>query len=275
MYDDVNPPDRAVTEAAAVQEISVPPDFTGENTTVGAEGAVDTFLKRIQVRWERTHENMLLIAEDCAEANRTLSSIQKQELQKRLPFGASVFSKLAQIGADARLKKPEVLPLLPRGGYSILYEATKLSDELLNRAIAEKIFHPGTKRASITRWVNANTGKKADPGEGSGNDGKKGPDVGDVVWVEVLPPGVSASEAASRRMMQVLDDIDAKEALVGGIAAGPNSNVAQRGPFALVHITPGLPSDIRMQLVGRLEEIAADFGVHVSYPDRLNEQGDE
>src|SRR5215204_6241098 len=70
----------------------------------------------------------------CAGANKELSRKEKKEFYSGLPFGRTVFCKLARIGSDPRLHQEGIDKLLP-ANYSMQYEITKLTDEELQAAI--------------------------------------------------------------------------------------------------------------------------------------------
>ena len=113
---------------------------------------VDKYLQEISNGWHETTKSILAVAKICAEANSDLAPDEKRELLKNLPFGASVFSKLAKIGSDPRLKKQAIAKLLPPN-YSTIYEVSHLSDDRLQAAVKRKILTPEASRAQIASFV--------------------------------------------------------------------------------------------------------------------------
>ena len=116
------------------------------------QGVIDKYLKEISAGWYETTRSILAVAKTCADANAQLGADEKRELLKELPFGASVFSKLAKIGADPRLKKQAVAKLLPPN-YSTIYEVSHLSDTRLADAVRGKVLNPQASRAQIVSFV--------------------------------------------------------------------------------------------------------------------------
>jgi hypothetical protein len=94
---------------------------------------------------------MMEVARLCAEADARLTTAQKSELIEASPFGAATFSKFLRIGTDARLHTADMQRLLP-AHYTTTYAITKLTDEELRWAIAEKVIHPDMKRAELQKW---------------------------------------------------------------------------------------------------------------------------
>jgi hypothetical protein len=130
-------------------------DFSPGKNHVGLRDgevpSVLTYAERIGESWRRWIEGILEVAHHCAEASARLTTAQKSELMLSLPFDEATFSKLVQIGNDARLQKPEIRRLLPPH-YTKIYAITVLNDEELGQAIAEKIIHLDMKRADLEAW---------------------------------------------------------------------------------------------------------------------------
>ena len=121
------------------------------------QGVIDKYLKEISAGWYETTRSILAVAKTCADANAQLDADAKRELLNELPFGASVFSKLAKIGADPRLKKQAVAKLLPPN-YSTIYEVSHLSDTRLADAVRAKVLSPQASRAQIVSFVQNKNG---------------------------------------------------------------------------------------------------------------------
>src|SRR2546423_1308203 len=67
------------------------------------EGKVAQYAERISANWHSTTANIFKVSSDCFAAKEELSVMERHALIERLPFGASMFSKLASIGGDNRL----------------------------------------------------------------------------------------------------------------------------------------------------------------------------
>ena len=112
----------------------------------------------ITENWRKSVQGILKVAQECAKAKNKLSQVQKQQLYELLPFGESMFSKLATIGDDPRLlKHQDLLPL----SISTIYEAKKLPDDQFEAAIKEGVLKPDVKREDFKLWVNSKDNGKA------------------------------------------------------------------------------------------------------------------
>ena len=111
--------------------------------------SVATYASAINGHWQRSVDAFMNAARLCAEANARLTTGQKSALIRALPFGETAFSKLVQIGSDARLR--DIKRLLPPH-YTTVYAVTLLTDEELKRAIAENVICPDMKRAELQKW---------------------------------------------------------------------------------------------------------------------------
>jgi hypothetical protein len=120
----------------------------------GEVPSVATYAKHIRESWRRCLDEIMEVARLCAGANAQLTTAEKSELMLSLPFGEATFSKLVQIGNDARLQKPEIQRLLPPH-YTTVYAVTLLKDEELSLAIAEKVISPDLKRVDLEKWCDA------------------------------------------------------------------------------------------------------------------------
>jgi hypothetical protein len=108
------------------------------------------YSREITGQWRRFVDDGMKTARLCADA----AALLKPDARKlmRLPFGEVTFSKLVQIGKDARLRFPEVQNLLPPH-YTVVYEITKLESDELRLAIDEGIIRPEMKRAELQKWL--------------------------------------------------------------------------------------------------------------------------
>jgi hypothetical protein len=127
-------------------------------TAVPSNDKVAGYATRINHHWRRTVEGILSVAKDCAAAKRELTDTEKQELYKRLPFGKSMFSKLATIGENDRLfEHRELLP----ASISTLYMLCGLSNERFELAIAEGVVRPDMTRDELEAWITEEEPKAA------------------------------------------------------------------------------------------------------------------
>ena len=110
-----------------------------------------TMSAHINGNWKRGVDAFMNIARLCAEASARLTTAQKRELIRALPFGDTAFSKFVQIGTDTRLHAPDIQRLLPPH-YTTMYAVTLLTDEELKQAIAENVIHPDMQRAQLQKW---------------------------------------------------------------------------------------------------------------------------
>lgn len=111
---------------------------------------VPNIAKTIKENWRKSVEGNLKVAQECAKAKDQLSTAQKQQLYKLLPFKEAMFSKLASIGDDPRLMQHvDLLPL----SISTMYEAKKLPDDRFKAAINEHVLRPDVKREDFRSWI--------------------------------------------------------------------------------------------------------------------------
>lgn len=126
-------------------------------STVGVQNEkVAQYAERISANWQNHLASIFKVAADCFAANHELSVLEKHALIERLPFGASMFSKLASIGGDTRLKKNQTL--LPPS-ISTLDLIRKLSDEQFEAAKAERVLKPDVTRDQMEEWKRSKTKK--------------------------------------------------------------------------------------------------------------------
>jgi hypothetical protein len=99
----------------------------GQTSKRSASGQkVAEYAERISQGWQKTVGSIWSVAEDCFVAKNDFTASEKRDLIARLPFGESMFSKLASIGGDKRLK--EHRELLPPS-ISTMDLLRKMSDE--------------------------------------------------------------------------------------------------------------------------------------------------
>jgi hypothetical protein len=120
------------------------------------EGKVAQYAERISAKWYRTTATIFEVSTDCFAAREELSVLERHALIERLPFGASMFSKLASIGGDDRLKKNQ--KLLPPS-ISTIDLFRKLSDEQFENAKTEKMLRPDATRDQVEEWKRSKTKK--------------------------------------------------------------------------------------------------------------------
>jgi hypothetical protein len=109
------------------------------------------FVGRIHHHWQRRPEGFHDLAIACAEADKAVPKAFRRTLMKKLPFSASVFRKLAQIGDDQRLQNEHIRKLLPPCHLTI-YEVSRLTDQQLQAALSAGILKPDLKRKELLQW---------------------------------------------------------------------------------------------------------------------------
>jgi hypothetical protein len=124
--------------------------FTGELPQETSPDFLET-VSRIKSSWQKQTESVLETARLVKEARDKFSGMT-EVLIKQLAFERTLFQKLCKIGADARLYDQRNLKKLP-GGYSLLWELTKLDDAEFTTAIDSGEIHPHVKRADIAKLV--------------------------------------------------------------------------------------------------------------------------
>ena len=122
-----------------------------DTPVVTAPSRTTEYAEKIERHWQ-TVADIFEVARLCHEAHKKLSSVEKRELFLQLPFDRTVFSKLAKIGADPRLRCPEIQELLPPS-YSLQYELAKLDYRDFKAAFEEHIIHPRVRRAEFLKWA--------------------------------------------------------------------------------------------------------------------------
>lgn len=110
------------------------------------EAKVAQYAERISANWHSSTASIMKVADDCYSAREELCTSEKHDLIKRLPFGESVFSKLASIGGDKRLKANQTL-LSP----SISTIDLIRKHEQFELAKAEKVL--GLTRDQVKEWI--------------------------------------------------------------------------------------------------------------------------
>jgi hypothetical protein len=111
---------------------------------------VGEFAERISENWRNTVESIMKVAADCATAKENFTRSEKLELLELLPFGETMFSKLASIGGDRRLKEHQ--KLLPPS-ISTMYLIQNMSDEKLEAAVMEGVLRPDVTRKAFEDWT--------------------------------------------------------------------------------------------------------------------------
>lgn len=145
----------SVTIAEIMQEASLPPMVNAGKQPKAAMRktagrTVIEYAERISVNWHNTTASIMKVAADCYSAKTELSSFEKHDLIERLPFGESMFSKLASIGGDKKLSENQ--RLLPPS-ISTIDLIRKLSPEQFETAKIEKVLKPNVTRDEIEEWT--------------------------------------------------------------------------------------------------------------------------
>jgi hypothetical protein len=118
------------------------------------------YAERISTNWHNTTASIIKVAADCYSARTNLSVSEKRDLIERLPFGESMFSKLASIGEDKRLQEHQ--KLLPPS-ISTIDLLRKLTPEQFEIAKDEKVVRPDVTRDEIVEWKQRNGEKQNRP----------------------------------------------------------------------------------------------------------------
>jgi hypothetical protein len=147
-------PMKAMNKTALKADSTVPDADEGKRTktpsTEKGSGRVIEYAERISENWQNSIACILKVATDCAAAKNNFPLSEKRELIERLPFGESMFSKLASIGEDSRLyEHQEFLP----PSISTLHLIRRLSDEQFQAAKAEKILRTDVTRDKFQKWT--------------------------------------------------------------------------------------------------------------------------
>jgi hypothetical protein len=140
------------------------PDATNETLAGGMEakerllGEVAALGLRITKNWHKSKEGILAVATDCAFARENLTPAKLQELYKTLPFGQSMFSKLASIGADERLlANRDSLP----PSITTMYLAHNLSDDHFYEAISKGVLSADCRRKDVENLSKRTSDKRS------------------------------------------------------------------------------------------------------------------
>ena len=120
----------------------------GEVTPISKQEAklVDEFVSRINTSWFRSVKEIYETGHECAEAQERLGPEARRVLLNKLPFNASTFSKLVQIGNDQRI--PKIINHLPPS-FTSIYCITQLSTEELKAGLRAGIVKPDATREQI------------------------------------------------------------------------------------------------------------------------------
>lgn len=146
---------KAMNTTALTGALGVPDADEGNRTKTastekGSGQKVTEYAERISANWQNTVASILKVAADCFAAKNAFSPSEKRELIDRLPFGESMFSKLASIGADSRLSEHQ--KLLPPS-ISTMDLIRKLSDEQFEAAVTEGALKPDATRDEFQAWT--------------------------------------------------------------------------------------------------------------------------
>ena len=110
---------------------------------------IEKLAAKIMVLWYRCAQAIYDTGVACAREDKRLIPIDKKALLKKLPFSASRFSKLVQIGKDGRL--PEIMKRLPPS-FSSIYLVSTLSNEQLKIGLDAGIINTEARRKDIEHW---------------------------------------------------------------------------------------------------------------------------
>jgi hypothetical protein len=149
---------KALTAALAVPDADEGNRTKTASTEKGSGQKVTEYAKRISANWQKSTDAILKVAADCAAAKNDLTRSEKRDLFERLPFGESMFSKLASIGNDTRLyEHKELMP----PSISTMCQIQELSHEQFETAKTEKVLRPDVTRDQVQEWTLGKTDKPA------------------------------------------------------------------------------------------------------------------
>ena len=134
-------------ERDAERQIPIVDEVSAKVSMFTGETLVDGFARRIGTSWHKTTEGIMEAARHCADADDQLTPAAKSALLARLPFGRSMFSKLAKVGRDPRLGR--VLDRLP-ASVSTIYELTLFDDAKFDAAREDGTIHRGLLRRQLS-----------------------------------------------------------------------------------------------------------------------------
>jgi hypothetical protein len=119
-----------------------------EDSPISAEEekVVEEFASRISTSWFRSVKQIYMTGSECAEAQGRLGPKARRALLNKLPFGASTFSKLVQIGNDHRI--PKIIKHLPPS-FTSIYCITRLSTSELKAGLRAGIVKTDATREEI------------------------------------------------------------------------------------------------------------------------------
>lgn len=119
--------------------------------------SVSDWSRAINASWKNTTEGMLRTAKLCYKAQNKYSRDICEQLKRELFFSAPTFSKLVQIGGDARLYEDPIKSLLPPA-YPTAYAIHLQKQEVLDAAMGDGILRPGLSLADFNKWLAERSG---------------------------------------------------------------------------------------------------------------------
>jgi hypothetical protein len=128
-----------------------PESCPGAKKGLGQVVDIEKIASVIAEGWGKSAEAILEVAKVCAEASKTLSADDIRKLRARLPFDATVFSKLVAIGRCPHLNRPEVTRTIPPN-WTTLRLLADLTPAELGAAISAE-----AKRRDLKSWIDRNS----------------------------------------------------------------------------------------------------------------------
>jgi hypothetical protein len=107
----------------------------------------------ISSSWQKGVPPIMECADACWQASLLYFGSDRKKLIGLLPFNKAMFSKLARIGADPKLR--EHVDRLPPN-WTILYDLQSLPRATFDKAVSEGIVSPSLQRATLKQWAAAN-----------------------------------------------------------------------------------------------------------------------
>ena len=145
----LNCPEQLVHSARSAVDLVTPPRLNK-----GAPSSVGEWAAQIQSVWVQGTTNTLELARIVSRARRAMGSGDWARMwrSKKLPFAISKAKMLVRVGEQPGDLDGQTFGRLP-GGWSILYQLTRLDRTTLERLILEGVIHPALTEREARRLV--------------------------------------------------------------------------------------------------------------------------
>jgi hypothetical protein len=163
--------------------------------------------RQIGANWQKATKEVLDTAGLCDAAFRRHGSQRLPAVLRAAQMSRSTFMKLVVIGRDQRLRRIEAL--LPPN-FSIIYQVSRLNEEIFEEAVKAEVIHPNVRRTEIEALRK--------PSESSGKVAKLDHDAELPVTVREIAAGVrfelmvpqDIGAAACAQMRQIVHGLQKK-----------------------------------------------------------------